>query len=182
MDTSTNDLTTPGYTSGTWTVDPDSSTIEFAVRQLVTKARGRFSTYDVTIVTSAAESDSFVTATIDLASVDSGNTRRDNHLRKLMKVEEDPTMSYCSTGLRRSDDGWVIDGDLTIHGTTHPVPLAVTANSFTEDAHGDRRAAISATAQISRRDFGIAIPGATGGVVIGDTISIALEIQAVRQS
>jgi polyisoprenoid-binding protein YceI len=178
MDTTTNDHTT----SGTWTVDPDNSTIAFAVRQLVTRARGRFVSFDVTIVTSVAESDSFVTATIDLASVVSGNMRRDAHLRKLMKVEEDPTMSYRSTGLRRSHDGWVIDGELTIHGTTRTVPLAVRANRFPEDPLGDRRATISATAQISRRDFGIAIPGAAGGVVIGDKVSITLEIQAVSQS
>jgi polyisoprenoid-binding protein YceI len=180
MDT-TNDLTAPGYTSGTWTVDPDNSTIAFAVRQLFTKARGRFSSYDVTLVSGATETDSFVSATIDLASVDSGNTRRDNHLRKLMKVEDDPTMSYRSTGLHWNHGAWVIDGELAIRGTTHPAPLAVTANSFTEDASGDRRAAISATAEISRRDFGIAIPGAAGGIVIGDKIAINLEIQAVRQ-
>ncbi|MCW2752553.1 MAG: YceI family protein [Aeromicrobium sp.] len=182
MDTTTNAPTTHGYTSGTWTVDPDSSTIAFAVRQLFSKARCRFSSYDVTIVTSAAETDSFVTATIDLASVDSGNARRDNHLRKLMKAEDDPTMTYRSTGLHWSDGAWVVDGDLTIHDTTRPVPLAVTANRFTEDALGDRRASISATAQISRREFGIKIPGATGGTVIGDKVAITLEIQAVRQT
>ena len=175
MSTVTNDLTT-------WTVDPDTSTIEFAVRQLVSKARGRFTSHDVTIVGSADGSNPFVTATIDLASVDSGNPRRDGHLRRLMKVEDDSTMTYRSTELRWSNGVWVIAGELTIHGTTRPVPLTVRANRFTHDDLGTRRAAISATAQVSRRDFGITIPGAAGGVVIGDKISIGLEIRAVREA
>jgi polyisoprenoid-binding protein YceI len=99
-----------------------------------------------------------------------------------MNVEEDSTMTYRSAGLRWHHDRWVIDGELTIHGVTHHVPLTVTANRFTEDALGDRRATISATAQISRRDFGIKIPGEASGLVIGDKVVISLEIQAVHQT
>jgi polyisoprenoid-binding protein YceI len=179
----TNDLAIPGYLAGTWQADRDHSTIEFAIRQLTGKARGRFTRYDVTIVTGEVLLDSSVTATIDLVSVDTGNQKRDNHLRgpDYLQAEKYPTMGYRSTGLRHSDDGWVVDGDLTLHGIARPVPLAVEASGFTADQFGRQRAAFSATARISRRDFGITIPMDVGGVVVADKISINLEIQAVRQ-
>ena len=89
-------------------------------------------------------------------------------------------MSYRSTGIRQTDDGWVIAGELTFHGVTRQVPLAVEVNGFGPGPHGGQQAGFSATAQISRRDFGIAIPMGGGGVV-SDKISISLKIEAVRQ-
>ena len=72
----------PGYLAGTWKADPANSQIAFSVRQLmVTKVRGRFTSYDVTIVTSEDPHGSSVVATIDLASIDTGNMKRDDHLR-----------------------------------------------------------------------------------------------------
>jgi polyisoprenoid-binding protein YceI len=176
----------PGYLVGTWKADPVHSEIAFSVRHLmVSKARGRFTSYDVTIVTSEDPLGSSVAATIDLASIDTGNEPRDNHLRSAdyFEVEKYPTMSYRSTGIRRTDDGWVIDGELTLHGVTRQVPLAVEVNGFGPDPFGGQRAGFSATAQINRRDFGIdiTIPMDGGGVVVGDKVSIGLEIEAVLQ-
>ena len=177
---------TPGYLTGTWKADPVHSEIAFSVRHLmVSKVRGRFTGYDVTIVTSEDPLDSSITATIDLASIDTGNEPRDSHLRSAdyLEVEKYPTMSYRSTGIRRTDDGWVIDGDLTLHGVTRQVPLAVEVNGFGLDQWGGQRAGFSATAQINRRDFGIdiAVPMDTGGVALGEKVSISIEIQAVLQ-
>ena len=177
----------PGYRVGTWKADPVHSEIAFSVRHLMlSKARGRFTGYDVTIVLSEDPLASTVTATIDLASIDTGSEPRDNHLRSAdyLEIEKYPTMSYRSTGVRRTGDGWVVDGELTLHGVTRPVPLAVEANGFGPDPFGGQRAGFSATAQINRRDFGIGttIPMDGGGVVIGDKVSISLEIQAVRQN
>jgi polyisoprenoid-binding protein YceI len=176
----------PGYLPGTWTADPAHSEIAFSARHLmVTKVRGRFTTYDVTIVTAEDPRDSSVTATIDLASLETGYEPRDNHLRTAdyLEVEKYPTMTYRSTGIRTSDDGWIIDGELTAHGVTRTVPLAVEVNGFTADPFGGQRAGFSATAQINRRDFGMTntIPMDGGGVVVGDKVSISLEIQAVLQ-
>jgi polyisoprenoid-binding protein YceI len=176
----------PGYLAGTWTADPVHSEIAFSVRHLmISKVRGRFTSYDVTIVTGEAPLDSSVTATIDLASIDTGNETRDNHLRSgdFFEVEKYPTMSYRSTGISRTDDGWIIDGDLTLRGVTRHVPLAVEMNGFGPDPWGGQRAGFSATAQINRRDFGIdiTVPMDTGGVALGDKVSIMIEIQAVLQ-
>ena len=97
----------PGYLAGIWEADPVHSEIGFSVRLLMAgKVRGRFTSYDVTIVTSEDPLGSSVAATIDLASIDTGNERRDNHLRsaEFFEVETYPTMSYRSTGIRQTGD------------------------------------------------------------------------------
>jgi polyisoprenoid-binding protein YceI len=186
MNTALATVAIPGYLVGAWKADPVHSEIAFSVKHLmVSKARGRFTGYDVTIVTGEDPLDSSLAATIDLASIDTGNEPRDNHLRSAdyLEVERYPTMSYRSTGIRRTDDGWVIDGELSLHGVTRQVPLAVEMNGFGPDQFGGQRAGFSAAAQINRRDFGIdlTIPMAGGGVVVGDKVSISLEIEAVLQ-
>jgi polyisoprenoid-binding protein YceI len=184
--TTSSSVAIPGYLAGTWTADPVHSEIAFSVRHLmISKVRGRFTGYDVTIVTGEDPLGSSVTATIDLASIDTGNETRDNHLRSddFFEVEKYPTMSYRSTGISRTDDGLIIDGDLTLRGVTRHVPLAVEMNGFGPDPWGGQRAGFSATAQINRRDFGIdiTVPMDTGGVALGDKVSISIEIQAVLQ-
>jgi polyisoprenoid-binding protein YceI len=176
----------PGYLAGTWKADPVHSEIAFSVRHLmVSNTRGRFTSYDVTIITSEDPRGLSVAATIDLASIDTGNKTRDNHLRSAdyLDVGKYPTMSYRSTGIRRTDSGWVIDGELTLHGVTRQVPLTGEVNGFGPDPWGGQRAGFSATAQISRRDFGIDLTIAMdgGGVAVGDKVSISLEIEAVLQ-
>lgn len=176
----------PGYRAGTWKADPMHSEIAFSARHLViTKVRGRFARYDVTMVTGEDPLDSSVTATIDLASIDTGSGLRDDHLRSAdyLEAEKYPTMSYRSTGVRRTGEDWVVDGELELHGVTRQVPLAVEMNGFRPDPFGGYRAGFSATATIDRRDFGIDItlPMDGGGLVVGDKVSISLEIQAVLQ-
>jgi polyisoprenoid-binding protein YceI len=176
----------PGYLIGTWKADPVHSEVAFSVRHLmVSKTRGRFTSYDVTLVTGEDPLDSTVTATIDLVSIDTGFEQRDNHLRSAdyFEIEKYPTMSYRSIGVRQSDDGWTVDGELTLHGITRQVPMALEVNGFGPDPFGGQRAGFSATAQINRRDFGIDLttPLDGGGVAVGDKVSISLEIEAVLQ-
>jgi polyisoprenoid-binding protein YceI len=125
---------------------------------------------------------STVTATIDLASIDTNNPQRDDDLRSanFLEIQAHPTMTYRSTGIRHSEDGFDIDGELLLHGVTRQVPLALDVNGFARDPFGGTRAGFSATAEISRQDFGITtnIPMDGGGVVIGDTIQIFIEIEA----
>ena len=173
----------PGYQAGTWTADLVRSEIGFSVRLLMAgKIRGRFTSHDVTIVTSEDPLGSSAAASIDLASIDTGNERRDNHLRSaaFFEVQTYPAMSYRSTGIRQTGDGWIIDGELTLHGVTRQVPLAVEVNGFSPDPDGGHRAGFSATAQINRRDFGID-RWTGGGTVVGDKVSISLSIEAVLQ-
>jgi polyisoprenoid-binding protein YceI len=176
----------PGYLVGIWKADPVHSEIAFTVRHLmISKTRGRFTGYDVTIVTSEDLLGSSVTATIDLASIDTGHEMRDNHLRTAdyLEIDKYPTMGYRSTGIRQTRDSWTVDGELTLRGVTRQVPLAVEVNGFGLDQWGVQRAGFFATAEINRRDFGIDIstPMEAGGLVVGDKVSISLEIQAVLQ-
>ena len=183
MTTAPSTVAIPGYLAGTWKADPANSQIAFSVRQLMaTKVRGQFTSYDVTIVTSEDPLGSSLVATIDLASVDTGNEKRDDHIRSatFLEVAKHPTVNYRSTSIRQADEGWLIDGELILHGVTRPVPLAVAVNRFGPGPNGGQRAAFSATAQINRGDFGID-RWTGGGAVVSDKVSIGLEIEAVLQ-
>ena len=174
----------PGYLAGTWSIDPVHSEVSFLVRHMmVSKVRGTFRTFAGQIVTADEPTASSVSAEIDLASIDTGNEQRDNHVRSadFFDVANHPTMTYRSTAVTPSGDGWQVQGELTLKGVTRPVTLDLELNGFTADPYGGTRAGFSATAQINRRDFGvdISMPMDGGGVVVGDKVSIVLEIEAV---
>lgn len=178
--TTTTVETLPGYIAGTWTIDPVHSEVGFTVRHMmVSKVRGRFTKFDGQIITAENPLDSQVTATIDVASISTGDENRDNHLRSsdFLDVAHHPTMTYRSTGVRRDGDRFIVDGELTLRGVTRAVPLVVEVNGFGPDGYGGTRAGFSATAEINRRDFGVNWNAAldNGGVVVGDKVTINLE-------
>ncbi|MGH3934794.1 MAG: YceI family protein [Pseudonocardiaceae bacterium] len=177
----------PGYIAGTWDIDATHSDVSFAVRHMmISKVRGRFNGVSGRIITGTDLLDSSVTAAIDVNSFDTGNAQRDEHIRSadFLHAAQYPTMTYRSTGVRRDDDGLVVDGELILHGITRQVPLALEVTGFGPDAYGGTRAGFSATAKINRKDFGIdtELPLDGGGVVVGDTVQISLDIQAVLVS
>jgi polyisoprenoid-binding protein YceI len=174
----------PGYVAGSWSIDPAHSHVEFSVRHLmVSKVRGHFGRFSGRIVTEPDPFASSVTAEIDLTSIDTGNDQRDAHIRSadFFDAEENRTMTYRSTGVRRDGEDFVLEGELTLKGVTCSVPLRLELNGFGPDAWGGTRAGFTATGEINRRDFGVnwnaAVEG--GGVVVGDKVSIQLEIEAV---
>jgi len=185
MTTSTTSTGLPGYLAGTWKLDPVHSDLSFSVRHLmVSKVRGHFGSFDVQIVTGEDPLDSSVTATVDVDSFDTGSADRDAHIRSadFLEVDRYPTMTYRSTAVRPDGDGFVVDGDLTLHGVTRPVPLRLEVNGFqAATPFGDTRAGFSATAEVDRRDFGIEynMPLDGGGVVIGDRLQVSIEIEAI---
>ena len=182
-----NTQTIPGYRTGTWQIDAVHSDVSFSVRHMmVSKVRGNFTDFEGTIVTAEQPADSTVTATIKLDSIDTRNEQRDAHIRSadFFEVETYPTMSYRSTGLTANSDGtWSLDGELALHGVTKNVPLHLELNGFTADPYGGQRAGFSAKTELNRKDFGIDIdlPMDGGGVVVGDKITVTLEIEAVLQ-
>jgi polyisoprenoid-binding protein YceI len=181
---STTAIEIPGYVAGTWTIDPVHSDVAFTVRHMmVSKVRGHFTRFEGELRLAPDPLDSTVTATIDLSSIDTNNPQRDDDLRSAnyFEITTHPTMTYRSTGIRHSQDGYDVDGELTLHGVTRQVPLTLDVNGFTRDPYGGTRAGFSATAEINRQDFGITtnIPMDGGGVVVGDKIQIFIEIEAV---
>jgi polyisoprenoid-binding protein YceI len=185
--TSTTAVQIPGYVVGTWDIDASHSTVGFSVRHMmVSKVRGYFREFSGEIVTAEDPAQSSVTATIDLGSIDTRQEQRDAHIRSadFFDVENHPQMTFRSTAVRTDGADWTVEGDLTIKGITKPVTLALELNGFGPDAYGGTRAGFSAKTEISRSEFGVDIqmPMDGGGVVVGDKISVELEIEAVLRS
>ena len=177
----------PGYVVGTWDIDPVHSDVSFTVRHMmVSKVRGRLGTFSGEIVTAPEFTESVVTATVDASSVDTGNTQRDGHIRTadFFEVENHPTWSFRSAAIRPDGDDYALDGELTIKGVTRPVTFSLEVNGFGPDAYGGTRAGFSAATTINRSDFGvdISMPLDGGGVVVGDKVTINLEIEAVLRA
>jgi len=184
--TTTTAIQIPQLTAGTWAIDAAHSDVSFSVRHLmVSKVKGSFRTFEGAIEIGDDQLASSVTASIDVASIDTRDENRDNHLRSgdFFAVEQYPTMTYRSTGVRPSADGYIVDGELTLHGVTRDVALDLEFNGVSSDPWGGTRAGFSATTEINRKDFGIDIsmPLDGGGVVVGDKIKVSLEIEAVKQ-
>ena len=178
--------TIPGYVTGTWAIDALHSEVGFSVRHMmVSKVRGKFTKFSGELVTASDLLGSSVTAEIELGSIDTGSEQRDGHLRSpdFFDAANHAVMTYRSTGLRADDDGYILDGDLTLKGVTKSVPLALELNGFGPDPYGGTRAGFTATGEINRQDFGVNWSAAmeTGGLVVADKVAIHLEIEAVLQ-
>ncbi len=178
----------PGYLAGKWKIDPLHSEVSFVVRHMVvSKVRGRFDSFEGEFVTAENPLESSVNVSIDLGSVNTGNPDRDNHVRSgdFFDVENYPTMTYHSTGVRPDGDAFLLDGELTIRGATRPVTLKLEANGFGPDAYGGTRSGFSASGEINRQDFGVSyngpIPGADGAMVLSDKVSLTIEVEGVLE-
>lgn len=177
----------PEITTGTWTFDPSHSELGFSVRHLmVSKVKGRFSSFEGAITVAEDPLQSSVDVSVDLSSIDTRDEKRDAHLRSPDFFETDayPTMTFVSTAVRAEGDSYVVVGDLSIHGVTRPVELTVEYNGAVTDPWGGKRIGFSAEGEISRKAMGIDIdmPLENGGVVIGDKIKLNLEVEAVLQA
>jgi polyisoprenoid-binding protein YceI len=186
--TSSTTVQIPGYVVGTWDIDPTHSTVGFSVRHMmVSKVRGYFRDFTGEIVTAQNPTDSAVTASIELGSIDTRQEQRDAHIRSadFFDADNHPTMTFRSTGVRVEDEAdWFVDGELTIKGNTRPVVLALELNGFGPDAYGGTRAGFTAKTEINRNEFGVDIkmPMDGGGVVVGDKVTVELEIEAVLRT
>ena len=173
----------PGYIAGTWDIDPVHSHVGFVARHLmVSKVRGNFNTVEGQIITAENPLESSATATIDMASLSTGNEQRDSDVKgeNFLDVANHPSMTYRTTGIRQEAGEIIADGELTIKGVTKPVALTVEVNGFGPDPYGGTRAGFSATGEINRTDYGItanmALP--TGGVVVSEKIQLVIEVEA----
>jgi polyisoprenoid-binding protein YceI len=172
--------------AGVFTLDPTHTHVGFVVRHMmVSKVKGRFASFAGDITIGQTPELSSVEVTIDPASVDTREERRDAHLRSpdFFDVEQYPEWRFVSTRLvptgRRTFD---LEGTLTIHGVSRPVTLAVEQEGSVIDPYGNERIGFSATTEIDREDFGLTYNAAleAGGVVVGKQVKLELEIEAVR--
>jgi polyisoprenoid-binding protein YceI len=170
---------------GTWQIETSHSHASFAVRHAgISKVRGSVGIVGGTVVLAEDVTASTVTATLDPATIDTRDAKRDGHLRSadFFDAEGFPTWTFASTSVEEGGAGLLVHGDLTIHGVTRPVTLDVEVNGAATDPFGMSRVGFSATTTISRKDFGLTWNAAleTGGVLVGDKVEISLEIEGVK--
>jgi polyisoprenoid-binding protein YceI len=163
--------------SGAWTLDQYHSAVGFTVRHLgVSKVRGRFGRFTADLVVGETVADIVITADIEIASIDTGNSTRDGHVvsSDMLDVASRPTMTFRSTRIQAAGDDWTLTGDLTIGEVTKPVTLDVEfggAEKFPND--GRTHAGFEANGEIRRSDFGLGF----GAGVLGDVVKITLDMQ-----
>jgi polyisoprenoid-binding protein YceI len=172
---------------GVWRIDPGHADVAFTGRHfMVTKVRGRFTDVAGTVTVAEDMGDSQVDVVIGMASVESGNAARDEHLRsaELFDVEQFPQATFRSVDVEWDGSRGVVHGDLTIHGVTRRVPLEVVFEGHARDPWGGERAIFSAQTRINREDFGITWNMAleTGGLLVSKEITISIDIETVLGS
>ncbi len=178
-------VTTP-LPSGTWEVDPVHSSVEFHVKHLgIATVKGQFSKFEGTVEVDADGARAY--GTVDVASVDTREPQRDEHLRSadFFEVERFPRIEFRSTAIRPLDDEeFEIDADLTIHGVTRPVTLKAVFEGAETDPQGNDRVGVSAGAQINRSDYDMKFNAAlgSGNLVVSDKVKILVEVSAVKQA
>jgi polyisoprenoid-binding protein YceI len=182
-------LTTPAIPAvTTWNIDPVHSVVEFKVKHMmISNVKGQFT--GVTGTLSLHEADltqSSVEAAIEIASIHTRDEGRDAHLKgaDFFDAEQFPTMQLKSTHIAVQADGeLVVTGDLTIKGVTRTVKFVVEGPTpAAKDPWGNTRIGVAATTKINRKEFGLTWNAAleTGGLMVGEEISITLDLQFVK--
>jgi polyisoprenoid-binding protein YceI len=172
-----------------WTVDPAHSSIDFTIRHMmISKVKGSFGSFDAEI---DADPQDLTTAkvqfSIDLSSIDTKNTDRDNHLRTadFFDVENNPKLTFESTSITKKGDGeYSVTGNVNLHGVTRPETFNVSFEGAGKDPWGNEKVGFSGTGTLKRSDYGLTYNAAleTGGVLLGDDVKVSLEIQASKQA
>ena len=172
----------------TWKLDPAHSKAEFKVRHMmIANVKGHFAVTSGTLLEHTSDSTlSNVEATVDAASVNTGDAQRDAHLRSadFFDVEKIPTITFKSTKVeRKGDEEYAVTGDLTIHGVSKSVTFKVEGPSApAKDPWGNMRIGISATTKINRKDFGLNWNAAleTGGILVSEDVNLELDVQFIQ--
>jgi polyisoprenoid-binding protein YceI len=171
----------------TWSIDASHSEVGFAVKHLmIATVRGRFGALTGTVTFGDGDySQATADVTIDAASIDTREEKRDAHLRSgdFFDVEQFPTLTFKSRSVQAiTGDAFELVGDLTIKGITREVVLDVNVEGFQKDPWGNQKSAFTATTKISRTAFGLTWNAAleTGGVLVGDDVKISLDVQLLK--
>jgi polyisoprenoid-binding protein YceI len=175
--------------TATWTIDPAHTEVGFAVRHLMlSTVRGRFGAVTGTVTVDEENPNSAkLDVTIDVASVDTRQEMRDNHLRSadFFDVANYPTMRFVSKRIEGDvTNKFRVIGDLTIKNTTREVALDATLEGRAMDPWGNDRVGFSATGKLNREEFGLTWNQAleTGGVVVGNEVKLSIDAELVRQA
>jgi polyisoprenoid-binding protein YceI len=175
-------------TKTNWGIDPPHSHIGFKVKHLMfTNVRGSFKEYSASVAT---DGDDFTTAEISVsiktASIDTGESKRDDHLRSadFFDADKNKEILYRSSSLRKAGNNgdYVVLGDLTIKGVTKRVSLNAQFGGVMKDPWGNEKAVISLQGKINRKDWGLNwnVALETGGVLVGEEVTFDIEVQLAK--
>lgn len=172
-----------------WVLDPAHSELLFKVKHLmITTVTGHFKTFTVEAFT---ENDDFSTAhgivfTADVASVDTNNAQRDEHLKSadFFNGDEHKQLKFSGTGYEAAEDGFKLSGELVLKGIAKPVTINVEFGGIVVDGYGQTKAGFTIEGKISRKAFGLTWGAVTeaGNVVVGDEVKFQGEIQLIKQA
>jgi polyisoprenoid-binding protein YceI len=168
-----------------WSIDNSHTLVEFSVKHMmITTVKGRFGTVTGTLAFDGTnDAMASAEATIETASIDTRDEKRDGHLRSadFFDVEKYPYITFKSTKVEKvKDNDYKVTGDLTIKDTTKSVTLDVEYAGQGKNPWGMTVAGFSASTSINRKDFGLNwnVALEAGGFLVGDNIKISLELEA----
>ncbi|GAB3255591.1 YceI family protein [Arthrobacter pigmenti] len=176
-----------GLTKGTWTLDPSHSEVGFTVRHAgISKVRGNFDNVEAALEVADSLEKSRLSATAKTDSFNSNDANRDAHVKgaDFFDAEKYPELKFVGTDVSGSGESYKITGDLTIKDTTKAVTFDTEFNGVAVDPFGATRAGFSGSTVINRKDFGLTWNAAleTGGVLVGDKVTINLDVAFVAPS
>lgn len=173
----------------TYKIDPAHSEITFKVKHLmITTVSGNFRQFDATMESSKDDfTDAQISFEADIDSVSTNNEQRDTHLKSddFFAADKFPKLRFVSTGIvKKSDDEYVLSGNLTIRDVTKPVDLKVEYGGTMTDPWGQVKAGFDITGKINRKEFGLGWGAVTeaGGVVVSDEVKLIASIQMIKQA
>ena len=173
---------------GKWILDPMHSEVQFKVKHLViSTVTGTFKVVEGSLNTTTEDfSAADVEFSIDVNSIDTNQTDRDNHLKSadFFNAEEFPAIKFKSTSFTKAGDDYNLEGNLTIKDITKPVSLAVEFGGIATDFYGNVKAGFEVTGKINRKEFGLVWDGITeaGSIVVGEDIKLAINVQFAKQA
>ena len=173
----------------TWIVDPKQSKVKFSIKHLMfSKVNGEFHRFSGTLILNREKpSESSLTASAEVGSIDTQDEKRDQHLKgtEFFNAEKFPLMTYRSNRISESGESFKVEGQLTLRDETQAVTFVGKGLSReSKDPFGNPRILVTAQAKINRKDFGLTWNAAieAGGVLVGDEVSIDLQLQLIQIS
>ncbi|XZF14755.1 YceI family protein [Chitinophagaceae bacterium MMS25-I14] len=172
-----------------WALDASHSEIGFKVKHLmISTVTGHFEKFDASVQT---EGEDFATAKVtfsaDIDSINTKNEQRDEHLKsaEFFDAANFPQLTFESTGMQKvSDEKYKLNGNLTLHGTTHAVSLDAEFGGFMKDPWGNERAGFEVSGKINRKDFGLVWHAVTetGGIVVSDEVKLHAAVEFIKSA
>src|SRR5579884_2044100 len=171
----------------TWQFDTAHTLIEFAVKHMmVSTVKGRFTDFTGTITGDVDDpTNAQVDVTIQAGSIDTRNEQRDAHHKSadFLDVETYPTITFQSKKIaERQKNVYTVTGDLTIRGVTREIELEASVNGVGKSPWGQEVIGLTVTGILSRQEWGLTwnVALETGGVLVGDTARINIEVEATK--